>query len=222
MHVALQNFKKKDTLAYASAIDLLGLIQLDTNELQKAQETFFEALNIREKLLGPDDAFIASSLNNIGLAYTEMGDLDKAHETHQKAIDIRLRTKSDRIGNSYSNMASLLLRMGKPDEAEAMLGRCPSLKDFNDDTFLSTGNPRFSGFAVSSGNCFQTANTADRDMVLLSRIRAKQGRLDDALRLSSKALAFRQQMLGNRLKTCDSLYLVASFLQERGNLPSAM
>jgi len=146
MHVALQNFKDKNTLAYASAIDLLGLIQLDTNDLHKALETFFAALSIREKLLGPDDAFIASSLNNIGLAYTELGDLDKAHEIHQKAIDIRLRTKSDRIGNSYSNMSSLLLRMGKPDAAEEMLGRCPSLNDFSDDTFLSTGNPRFSGF----------------------------------------------------------------------------
>ncbi len=59
-------------------------------------------------------------------------------------------------------------------------------------------------------------------MVLLSRIRAEQGRLNDALRLSSKALAFRQQLLGNRLKTCDSLYLVASLLQKRDNLPSAM
>lgn len=71
-------------------------------------------------------------------------------------------------------MASTLLRMGKPDGAEEMLARCPSLKDFDDETFLSTGNPRFSG-----------------DMVLLSRIRAKQGRLDDAVRLSSKALGFR-------------------------------
>lgn len=62
-------------------------------------------------------------------------------------------------------MASTLLRMGKPDGAEEMLARCPYLKDFDDETFLSTGNPRFSG-----------------DMVLLSRIRAKQGRLDDAVR----------------------------------------
>lgn len=95
--------------------------------------------------------------------------------------------------------------MNKPNEAEEMLARCPSLKDFNDETFLSTGNPRFSG-----------------DMVLLSRIRLQQGRLDDAIRLASKALAFRQAMLGNRLKTCDSLYLVADLLQRRGNVASAI
>lgn len=94
--------------------------------------------------------------------------------------------------------------MGKLDEAEAMLARCPSLKDSNDETFLSTGNPRFSG-----------------DMVLLSRIRAKQARLYDAVRLSSKALGFRQAILCNRLRTCDAMYLVAKLLLEQGNVATA-
>ncbi|KAI0199004.1 TPR-like protein [Astrocystis sublimbata] len=181
---ARNTFEDKSTLTYASAIDLAGLIDLDMCQPARALEPFLEALEIRKARLGADDAFIAFSLNNIALAYTEMGRLEEAYSTHQQAIDIRLLTNSDRIGNSYSNMASLLLRMGKPNEAQDMLARCPSLKDFTDDTFLSTGNPRFSG-----------------DMVLLSRIRLKQGRIDDALRLASKALAFRQKLLGNRLKT---------------------
>lgn len=186
-------------MAYASAVDLSGLLQLDNAHPSAALKEFEIALKIREAILDPDDAFIASSFNNIALAYTELNDLSQVYCYHSKAIDIRLRTNSDHIGNSYSNMSSTLLRMGKPDEAEEMLARCPSLKDFKDETFLKTGNPRFSG-----------------DMVLLSRIRVQQGRLDDAIRLSSKALAFRQSMLGNRLKTCDALYLVASQLQRRG------
>lgn len=174
------------------------------NDPEKALLSFEFALEIRETRLDPDDSLVASSLVNIALAYTEMGELEKAYTTHQKAVDIRLRTQSDRIGNSYSNISSLLLRMGKPDEAEETLMKCPSLKDFTDETFLKSGNPRFSG-----------------DMVLLSRIRMKQGKPDDALRLASKALAFRQRILGNRLKTCDSLYDVASLLFERGNEASA-
>ncbi|KAK6952017.1 hypothetical protein Daesc_006543 [Daldinia eschscholtzii] len=169
------------------------------------KEADLAPLELRKKQLGPDDPFIASSLNNLALAYTEIGDLEEAYSTHQQAIEIRLRTKSDRIGNSYSNMASLLLRMGRLDEAAEMLGRCPSLKDFTDEIFLNTGNPRFSG-----------------DMVLLSRIRLRQGRVDDTLRLASKALAFRQRLLGNRLKTCDSLYDVACILHLQGHSASAM
>lgn len=202
---ALNTFPDKTTLAYASAIDLAGLIDLDLTNSSEALKAFEIALNIRKVTVGEEDPLIAFSLNNIALAYTETGDLEQAYKVHEQAIDIRLRNQSDRIGNSYSNLASLLLRMGRPDEAEEMLKRCPSLKDFTDDTFLKTGNPRFSG-----------------DMVLLSRIRRAQNRLDDAIRLGSKALAFRQKLLGNRLKTCDSLYDVACLLHVQGNRALAM
>lgn len=201
---ALQTFSDKSTLAFASAVDLSGLIDLDMNNPQGALIPFRQALEIRKERSGSTDSLIASSLNNIALAYTEMGELEKAYATHEEAIRIRLETKNDRIGNSYSNMSSLLLRMGKADDAEDMLKRCPSLKDFTDETFLKTGNPRFSG-----------------DMVLLSRIRLRQGRMDDAVRLASKALLFRQSLLGNRLKTCDSLYDVASLMHKQGNSASS-
>ncbi|KAF2177994.1 TPR-like protein [Zopfia rhizophila CBS 207.26] len=205
INAALETFEDKGTLSYASAADLSGLLDLDMNNPDKALIPFEEAFAIRKNLLGPTDGMLASSLNNIALAYTEMGELDKAYAAHEEAISIRLSVNSDRIGNSYSNMSSLLLRMNRPDEAEEMLKRCPSLKDFTDETFIKTGNPRFSG-----------------DMVLLSRIRVQQGRLDEALRLASKALAFRKRLLGNRLKTCDSLYDVASLLHMHGNTASAI
>lgn len=135
-----------NTLMLASARMLEGLIDLDTNNVPPALDLFISALDVREKLLDAEDPFVASSLNAISLAYTELGDYEKAIEAGQRAIDIRLRTDRDRIGNSYSNMASTLLRMGKSDEAEEMLKRCPSLKEFTDETFLMTGNPRFSGY----------------------------------------------------------------------------
>jgi len=202
---AVSLFEDTTTLAYASAIDLGGLLDLDQTESARALEVFQQALEIRKARLGPEDPFIAYSLNNIALAYTEMGELELAYAAHEEAIALRLKANSDRIGNSYSNMSSLLLRLGRPDEAEEMLARCPSLKDFTDETFLSTGNPRFSG-----------------DMVLLSRIRRAQGRSTEALRLASKALAFRRKLLGNRLKTCDSQYDVSSMLLDDGHVSSAM
>ncbi len=59
-------------------------------------------------------------------------------------------------------------------------------------------------------------------MVLLSRIRRDQGRIEEAMRLASKALAFRRKLLGNRFKTCDSLYDVADLLQRHGNPASSV
>ena len=89
---------------------------------------------------------MAAALNHISLAYTELRDFQQAAVYQQRAIDIRLETNSPLIGNSYSNMSSILLGMGKPDEAEEMLMRCPSLKDMTDDSFLRTDNPRFSRY----------------------------------------------------------------------------
>ncbi|RAK81445.1 TPR-like protein [Aspergillus fijiensis CBS 313.89] len=198
--VALTKFVNKHTLAYASAIDLQGLINLDICRPGISLAAFQEAYEIRTSLLPKDDVFLAANQVNLGLAYTELGELEKGREYLQQSIDVRLMHNSDRIGNSYSNMASLLLRMGKPDEAEAMLKSCPALKDFSDETFLRTGNPRFSG-----------------DMILLGRIRLAQGRLDEALRFSSKALSFRKECLGERLKVCDSLYQVSDLFQRGGN-----
>lgn len=143
--MALKKFASKNSLAYASAIDLQGLINLDICRPATALVAFEEAYKQRVALLSDDDPFLAANHVNIGLAFTELGELEKAREHLQQSINIRLANDSDRIGNSYSNMSSLLLRMGKAADAEAMLKRCPSLKDFLDDTFLKTGNPRFSG-----------------------------------------------------------------------------
>lgn len=145
---SIKAFSDRTSLAYASAIDLRGLIELDIGHPHESLKSFEEALNLREAILPEDDPFFAASFVNYGLVFTEIGDLDKARDYLQKSIDIRFKAKSDRIGNSYSNMASLLLRMGQPDEAEEMLKRCPSLANFTDETFLKTGNPRFSGYAL--------------------------------------------------------------------------
>lgn len=142
---SLSNFREKTTLAFSSAVELRGLVDMDMNYQDKALGSFTQVMDIRTKLLGPDDGFIAASLTTLGIVHTELGNLDEAFAFHQKAIDIRLKTNNDRIGNSYSNLSSLLLRMGKADEAEEILKRCPSLKEFTDETFLKTGNPRFSG-----------------------------------------------------------------------------
>ncbi len=202
---ALSNFTDTQSLAYASATDLSGLVDLDMNKPDEAIKSFYIALQVRQQILGPNDPFIAFSLNNLAIAYTELPDLLKAKSLHEEAIALRLENNGDRIDNSYSNLSALLLRMNEPDKAEETLMKCPPLQDCTDETFLATDNPRYVG-----------------DMVLLSRIRRAQGRNDDALRLASKALAWRQKIHRDRFKTCDSLYDVASLLHLQTRSASAM
>lgn len=201
----MDTFTDKESLAYTSVTDLCRLIDLDMNRPAEALKPFNRALEIRKRRLEQNDPFIAFSLSNLALAYTEIPDLDKALYIHEQAIALRLRNNSDRIGNSYSNLAALLLKMGRADEAEETLMKCPSLKECTDETFLQADNPRFV-----------------RDMVLLSCIRRAQKRPDEALGPASKALAWRQRVHGDRFKTCDSLYDVVSLLHQQQRSAAAL
>lgn len=192
---ALAYVEDKTSLNYAAVMFKDGLNKLYTRRYHAAIESFKEGLHIRERLLGSDHFLVAWGYNNLGLCYTELDLHDEALTNLNAALERRKANDVPSIGNSYSNLASLYLKMGNPAEAERYLFSCPSLQNLSDDLLLSKNNPRFAG-----------------DMVLLSRIRRAQGRTDDALRLASKALLYRRRLLGNRFTTCDSMYDVASLL----------
>lgn len=211
-------------LAYASCLDLCGLVSLDMGRPSEALEQFRLGLETREQLLGrssnPDTPLVGLSHSHIGRALTELGRLDEAHAALSESIRIRLRQppwpvlpahchtkhlQPIRLGDSYSKMASLLLRMGKPDEAEAALRQSPELVDFCDDSFFRSGNPWLYG-----------------DAVLLSRIRAAQGQADAAMWLASGALTRRRKTLGPCLKTLDSGCDVMRMMAAHGNHATAL
>lgn len=182
-------------MAYASAVELLGLMDLDLHRPGIA----LRSLEVGHRGAWSTDPLIAFALNNLALAYTELCELEKAEECHRKAIKIRIANNSDRVGNSYSNYAVTLRHLGRADEAEEVLMKCPSLQgNCTDETFLDADNPRFVG-----------------DMVLLSRIRKAQGRAEESIHLASRALSWREKTHGDgSFKTCHSAYDVACLLHD--------
>jgi hypothetical protein len=52
MKSALENHDEKNSLMYASAAMLDGLIELDTNNISKALDSFLLAFKIRQPLMG--------------------------------------------------------------------------------------------------------------------------------------------------------------------------
>ncbi|KAK5088846.1 hypothetical protein LTR05_003068 [Lithohypha guttulata] len=194
-HFALAIAQDKTGLGYASVLFKDGLNKLYTNQSELAIEKFTEGIQIRERLLGSEHSLVSWGYNNLGLCFTELNRHAEALTNLNIALEQRKQNDPACIGNSYSNLASLHLKMAQPDEAEKYLFSCPSLQDFTDELLLSKNNPRFAG-----------------DMVLLSRIRRAQGRFEDALRLASKALQYRKRLLGNRFATCDSMHDVATLL----------
>ena len=68
MDTALSIISDKLSLAFASALTLKGLIDLDLNKPKSALVYFRQALEIRENALDPQDELIGSSLNAISLS----------------------------------------------------------------------------------------------------------------------------------------------------------
>ncbi len=202
---AVSTFEDKTTLDYASAIDLGGLVDLDMSDDANALEPFNTALDIRRARLGPEDPFIAYSLNNIALAYTEMASwiwptprtkLRSSSDSQHRVTASGIRTATCRA--FYSEWAS-------PTRPR---------KCWRDAHCLRTSRTTPS-FRPETPDSQETWS-------LLSRTRLAPGSADDALRLASKALTFRQELLGNRLKSCDSLYDVASLLLGARHASSAL
>lgn len=198
LQVCLQALERKgdtNSSRYAQAHNVTGLVQVDLRENNKALQNLKIALEIREKILPPTDWGIGVSISNVGFAYTEQGDLTQAMNYLQRSLEFRKAINCRMVDNSYANIASCLLRMGKPNEAEAMYTSVPDVRDLTDEQLLRENLPRY-----SSG------------MQLLSMIRQAQGRLDEALDFASKVLQFRRQKFGSRFKTCDSLCHVAKLM----------
>ncbi|KAJ5326215.1 uncharacterized protein N7506_009317 [Penicillium brevicompactum] len=92
---ALKRFSSKDTLAYASEIDLRGLIHLDICHFTAALEDFEEAFKIRTKILADGHSLLAASQVNIGLALTELGE---AIADLRRFGDQRRKQEASRLG----------------------------------------------------------------------------------------------------------------------------
>ena len=240
-------------LTRASTWNLLGFIELDRNNAPNALSLFSTALEIRQTRYPDNHDFIASSYNAMSLAYTELGDFFRAVEFGRKAIGIRrkniLSRKNDieMQGNSLSNMASTLLRMGHPYEAEETLSRCPSHQKPGLTKMLETGNPRFAGDALLLARIKRAQVVHDRSMRWpeeLSRyrqnyagqthqglvrqeqetvemLRAEQAKLDGAIKLSIEGHELRMKTFGAGRRTADSAYVLATLFIAKDDLESA-
>ena len=58
-------------------------------DYEKALPLYQRALEIREKVLGPQHPSVATTLNNLALLYESMGDYEKALPLYQRALEIR-------------------------------------------------------------------------------------------------------------------------------------
>lgn len=76
-------------LELATTMNDIGIVHLNTGNLEKALYSYKISLQIRESTPGAKISDIAYSYHNIGTAYQKMGQFERAKEYHEKALEIR-------------------------------------------------------------------------------------------------------------------------------------
>ena len=136
------------------------------------------ALEIRESLLGAEDASVATSLNNLGDVFRMKGDYIKAEQLYLRALEIRekvLGPDHPDVGSSINNLAILQYSRGKFDQAEQLYKRAL-------ETWEKVLGPDHPLVATSLQN--------------LAIVYVERGNNDEAEQLYKRALEIREKMLG--------------------------
>ncbi|CAF1565833.1 unnamed protein product, partial [Adineta steineri] len=92
----------------------LGLIKYDQSDYTKAVLYHKKAIEIKGKMLSPDDPLLAISYSNIGMAYGEMGEYAKAVSFYEKALEIeqkRLSPDDPSLAKTYTNIGGMYCNM---------------------------------------------------------------------------------------------------------------
>ena len=104
----------------AVSLNNLGAILRAQDRLDEAEVCLREALDIRIRLLGPEDLEVAQTLNNLASLENSRRDLPAAAELLQRSLDIRRRVLGDEhplIAQSMSNLAIVYHRSGDYERA---------------------------------------------------------------------------------------------------------
>ena len=93
---------------------------------EEAEPLYHRALEIWERVLGPDHPNTASSLNNLAALYDSQGKLTEAEPLFRRALEIRERVLGPDHPDtalSLNNLAVLYKAQGKLTEAEPLYRR---------------------------------------------------------------------------------------------------
>ena len=145
---------------------------------EEAKPLYNRALEIRERVLGPDHPETATSLNNLAALYYNQGWYEEAEPLYKRALEIVkwvLGPDHPDMATSLNNLASLYNNQGRYEEAEPLYKRALEIVE-------RVLGPEHPDTATSLNN--------------LAIIYNNQGRYEEAEPLYKRALEISERVLG--------------------------
>jgi tetratricopeptide (TPR) repeat protein len=150
----------------------------DRAQYKEAEPLYKRALDIREKVLGPDHPDTARSLNNLASLYSSQGQYKEAEPLNRRALKINekaLGPDHPDTATSLNNLAALYGCQGKYREAEPLYKRALDIRE-------RAVGPNHPDTALGLNN--------------LASLYSSQGRYTEAERLLHRALEINEKALG--------------------------
>lgn len=164
-------------IRYAHALHNLGLLRIRQGDFKRAEQAYRQALQLKEKLRGPDHLDCAITLENLGGLYQETAEFTQAEKELLRAEKIRLRAggrDSPQMIAALHELGTLYHRMGQYDRAEPLLRKVVELRE----RYQGSEHP---DYAKSLDN--------------LGKLRNSLGDYKEAIRLLAQALQIRKKVL---------------------------
>jgi tetratricopeptide (TPR) repeat protein len=189
-------------------------------ELDAAIRLHEQALELRERILGPEHPDVATTRSNLALVVADTGDLARARRLHEDALASRERAlgpEHPNVASSLDNLGGVARALGEHETARALHERALGIWE-------RTVGPDHPGVAVSLsslavvhlrlGDRAAATRAAERALAIreralglehpdvamtldvLASLRWSAGRRDEAIAMSERSLAIRQQALG--------------------------
>jgi tetratricopeptide (TPR) repeat protein len=193
-----------DELRLAELSSVAGLALRSVGDLPTARPWVQRALDIRERVRGPDHHETAESLDDLASILRDMGDLTAARPLYDRALFIRERERGadhPETAESLNNLAVLLHRQGRLDAARALYERALHIHE-------RALGPYHQYTAESLNN--------------VAGVLREQGDLSTARQLLERALTICEKTVGAEHRTtATTLHNLARLLREQGELSAA-
>jgi len=170
-----------ENMQFFEAMNLLnnvGVYFSNRGQYREAEPLFQRALEIRERVLGPQHPDMANSLNNLANLYSDQGKYEQAEPLYQRALAIMERMQGPEhpdTTQSLNNLAIHYRHQGKYEQAEPLYQRALAIRE----CVLGPQHPK-------------TAQSLNN----LAELYRDQGKYEQAEPLYQRALAIREHVLG--------------------------
>lgn len=108
----------------AVVYNIVGIIYRERGDLDRAEAVFTKALEIRQRVLDPDDPNLADSINNMGLLRRRQGRAAEAAAFYEQAVALQRASsfRDDvRLSRNIYNLASAYITAGEPAKAGPLI-----------------------------------------------------------------------------------------------------